>query len=222
MARLACVVAPGFPHHITQRGNRRQQTFFRDDDYQAYLDLVGEWCSAHDVEIWAYYLLLTMCIGLQFGISRWIQTRPLGEVHRRYAYGQLQRGLAWASLAKLIRLVRVGRKLPADAPRTVREIEPSSSRVSRGRQSRYRWSSAAAHARGRDDGVVTVGPLLELAPNWRSFLARVIRDEETKLLRSHEQTGRPLGDDDFLATLEENLGRILKKQKSGPKTLTND
>jgi hypothetical protein len=83
--------------------------------------------------------------------------------------------------------------------------------------SRYRWSSAAAHARGRDDGVVTVGPLLELAPNRRSFLARVIREEDIKLLRSHRQTGRPLGDEAFLATLEKDLGRILSKQKPGPK-----
>ena len=88
--------------------------------------------------------------------------------------------------------------------------------------SRYRWSSAAAHARGRNDGVVRVAPLLELAPNWRSFLARVIREEDIKLLRSHEQTGRPIGDEEFLATLEENLGRILKKQKPGPKKRTNN
>ena len=65
--------------------------------------------------------------------------------------------------------------------------------------------------------MVTVGPLLDLAPNWRSFLARVIREEDIKLLRSHEQTGRPLGEEAFLATLEENLGRILRKQKPGPK-----
>ena len=31
MACMARVVGPGFPHHITQRGNRRQQTFFTDD-----------------------------------------------------------------------------------------------------------------------------------------------------------------------------------------------
>ncbi len=36
MARIARIVAPGYPHHITQRGNRRQQTFFSDDDYRAY------------------------------------------------------------------------------------------------------------------------------------------------------------------------------------------
>ena len=71
--------------------------------------------------------------------------------------------------------------------------------------SRYRWSSAAAHVRGQDDALVQVAPLLKLVPNWRGFLARVIREEDIKLLRAHEQTGRPLGDEEFLATLEQNL-----------------
>jgi len=43
MPRLARVVVPGVPHHVTQRGNRRQQTFFCDDDYEAYLALMAEW-----------------------------------------------------------------------------------------------------------------------------------------------------------------------------------
>ena len=65
--------------------------------------------------------------------------------------------------------------------------------------------------------LVRVAPLLELAPNWRAFLARVIREEDVKLLRAHENTGRPLGDEAFLATLEQDLGRILRRQKPGPK-----
>ena len=39
MARLARIVIPHLPHHVTQRGNRRQQVFFGDDDYRAYLSL---------------------------------------------------------------------------------------------------------------------------------------------------------------------------------------
>jgi len=53
MARIARVVAPGYPHHITQRGNRRQQTFFADDDYKASIELMAEWCLRCGVEIWA-------------------------------------------------------------------------------------------------------------------------------------------------------------------------
>jgi len=35
MSRIARIIAPGIPHHITQRGNRRMETFFCDEDYQA-------------------------------------------------------------------------------------------------------------------------------------------------------------------------------------------
>ena len=44
MARLARLVIPGLPHHITQRGNRRQNTFFNDGDYAAYVELMAETC----------------------------------------------------------------------------------------------------------------------------------------------------------------------------------
>jgi len=51
MARIARVVAGGIPHHITQRGNRRQQTFFCEDDYREYLSLVAEWCFEFAIEV---------------------------------------------------------------------------------------------------------------------------------------------------------------------------
>ncbi len=41
MARLARVVLPGYPHHITQRGNRRQDVFFQDEDYLSFLNWRG-------------------------------------------------------------------------------------------------------------------------------------------------------------------------------------
>jgi putative transposase len=53
MARLARVVVPGHPHHVTQRGNGRARTFFADADYALYRDLLGLHCRAADVEVWA-------------------------------------------------------------------------------------------------------------------------------------------------------------------------
>ena len=41
MARLARSVFAGVPHHVTQRGNGRAQTFFSDDDYALYRDLLA-------------------------------------------------------------------------------------------------------------------------------------------------------------------------------------
>ena len=51
MARLARAVFPGIPHHVTQRGNGRAQTFFCDADYALYRDLLAEHCAAAGVEI---------------------------------------------------------------------------------------------------------------------------------------------------------------------------
>jgi putative transposase len=53
MPRLARAIAIKHPHHITQRGNRKQKTFFNDGDYRTYIDLMAEWCGKNGVEIWA-------------------------------------------------------------------------------------------------------------------------------------------------------------------------
>ena len=57
MARIARVVVPNIPHHIIQRGNRRQQVFFKKSDYKEYKTLMREWCREKGVEIWAYCLM---------------------------------------------------------------------------------------------------------------------------------------------------------------------
>jgi len=53
MARIARVVVPGVPHHVTQRGNRRQPVFFRGGG----LSLVPSADRRAGAEIWAYCLM---------------------------------------------------------------------------------------------------------------------------------------------------------------------
>ena len=57
MARLARVVVPGLPHHVTQRGNGRQRTFFTDADYALYRDLLAQSLKAAGVTCWAWVLM---------------------------------------------------------------------------------------------------------------------------------------------------------------------
>jgi putative transposase len=57
MARVARVVAAGVPHHVVQRGNRRQPVFFSTADYKAYLHLMATWSRREHVEVWAYCLM---------------------------------------------------------------------------------------------------------------------------------------------------------------------
>jgi putative transposase len=41
LARLARIVVPSGPHHVTRRGNGRQQTVFTEQDYALYRELLG-------------------------------------------------------------------------------------------------------------------------------------------------------------------------------------
>ncbi len=216
MARLARVIVPGLPHHITQRGNRRQAAFFGDEDYQCYLELMGQSCRAHQVEIWAYCLMPDHVHLIAVPQSADGLRRAIGEAHRRYTRmvnfragwsGHLWQGRFASFVLDEPYLLTAVRYVELNPVRAGLVNAPS----------RCRWSSAAAHMRGKDDALVRVAPLLKLAPPWRGFLARVICEEDIKLLRAHEHTGRPLGDEEFLATLEQNLGRILRRQKPGPK-----
>jgi putative transposase len=216
MARLARIVAPGLPHYITQRGNRDEQTFFCDEDYLTYIELMSEWCGAHAVEILAYCLMPNHVHLIAVPRSDDGLRRAIGEAHRRYTrlvnLREGQRGHLWQGrFASFV----VDKPYLVTAARYI-ELNPVRAGLVK-TPSRYRWSSAAAHGRGRDDTLVRVAPLLKLAPDWRAALARVVREADIDLLRAHERTGRPLGGEAFLTRLEKRLGRILRRRKPGPK-----
>lgn len=56
MARIARLVVRGIPHHIVQRGNRRQKVFFSDNDRRAYLNLLRIYVKPYGLKLWAYCL----------------------------------------------------------------------------------------------------------------------------------------------------------------------
>ena len=57
MARIARVVVPGLPHHVTQRGNRREPVFFGAEDYRLYRRLIAAAARRAGAQIWAYCLM---------------------------------------------------------------------------------------------------------------------------------------------------------------------
>jgi len=216
MARLARVVAPGVPHHVTQRGNRRQQVFFGDDDYIAYRALLAESCRAAGVAVWAYCLMpnhvhLILTPSDADGLRA-----ALGEAHRRYSrevnLREGWRGYLWQGRFA---------SFPMDEPYVLtgaRYIELNPVRAGLvGRARDWRWSSARAHLSAKDDALVSVRPLLEIAPKWSALLSETLTAEECDVLRSGERTGRPLGSPKFINRLEKRLHRTLAKQKPGRK-----
>ena len=74
----------GVAHHVTQRGNRRQQVFFGDDDYRAYRALLSEGCAAAGVAVWGYCLMPNHVHLILVPSSADGLRAALAEAHRRY------------------------------------------------------------------------------------------------------------------------------------------
>ena len=217
MARLARVVLPGYPHHIIQRGNRRQDVFFGEEDYEAYLSLLKAWCREEGIEIWAWCLMTNhvhLIVKPEKGSNL---SRAIGETHRRYTrlinFRENWRGYLWQGRFA---------SYPMDETWLLRavayvELNPGEAGMVKHAWD-YPWSSVHAHLSGRDErGIVAIEPLLSLMGEWQAYL-----DEMQPMtmpdFERHERTGRPLGDEGFVQLAERLLGREdLRKKKTGPK-----
>ncbi|MBV9548654.1 MAG: transposase [Alphaproteobacteria bacterium] len=216
MARMARVVAPGVPHHVTQRGNRRQKVFFGEEDYLAYRALLAESCAAARVAVWAYCLMPNHVHLILVPRDKDGLRAALADAHRRYSravnFRENWRGYLWQGRFA---------SFPMDenyllaAARYI-ELNPVRARlVERPRD--WPWSSARAHLAGRDDELVQVAPLLERVGGWKAFLGEKLDGAAREAIRASERTGRPLGSAAFVRRLEKKLERPLARQKPGPK-----
>ncbi|HHP7236466.1 MAG TPA: transposase, partial [Desulfobacterales bacterium] len=198
MARMARAVAPEYPHHVTQRGNRRQQTFFNDEDYQAYLGLMSHWSDVHGVQIWAYCLMPNH-VHLIAGPKRKNGlNRAIGEVHRRYTrrvnFREGWRGHLWQGRFSYF----IMQQSYLLARTKYIELNPIRADLVQKPQ-KWPWSNAGPHLKGRDEVLVTVKPLLEMvSTSWKRFLSTNAEDHKIELLKNHERAGRPPGEDVFV------------------------
>ena len=191
------------------------QTFFSEEDYAAYIRLMGEWCQKFGIEIWAYCFMPNHVHLIAVPETEDGLRRGIGEAHRRYSRfinfregwkGHLWQGRFASFPLDENYLLSVARYVEMNPVRARLVREPHS----------WRWSSATAHFTGMDDGLVKVAPLLEMVGDWKNFLYSG-NEEEMAQIRKHERTGRPLGDETFVKKLEALLGRTLKRKKPGPK-----
>jgi len=215
IARLPRLVVTGLPHHVTQRGNGRQQTFFEEGDYALYLDLLADAAEKARAEVWAYCLMPNHVHAIVVPADEDGLRRTFGDLHRRYtAYVNARArrtGHVWQGRfgsvamdeAHLVHALRTVSVIPVRA----RLVE---------RAADWRWSSVGAHLTGKDDRVVRVAPALERVGNFAAFLAEDFDQDEAWLaLRRAESIGRPIGDATWIAALEARTGRTLAPGKRG-------
>jgi len=216
MARIARVVLADIPHHVTQRGNRRQKVFFNEPDYSTYLSILLEFTSLRGVDVWAYCLMPNHVHIVAVPRNPGNLTRAFGEVHRRYTW-LINRRECWTGHLWQGRYA----SFPMDDAHLLlaaRYIEQNPVRAGLcALPEQWRWSSARHHLGLEADPVISQSDLLHtFADDWRGFLAFSANPEEMVLLRRHEGSGRPLGDSAFLKLCESVSGLDLSPRRRGP------
>ncbi len=216
MPRMARLVIPGYPHHITQRGNRGQKTFFEVRDYRAYLELVTELKDEAGVEIWAYCLMPNHVHLVAVPQHKHSLAKLFGAAHRRYArkinvaHGWI--GHLWQG--RFHSFVMDETHLHA----AVRYVELNPVRAGLcSRPDDWRWSSAIAQLHDTPDALVSVAPMRARISDWRGYLSDELTTKNLDVLRRHTRTGRPAGDRMFIEKLEAFTGKRLRRRRPGPR-----
>jgi putative transposase len=210
LPRLARIVVPGAPHHVTQRGNRREQVLFKPSDYHFYREILALAAAEAGTEVWAYCLMpnhvhLILTPSDHDGLRA-----TLAEAHRRYTNLINERngwiGHLWQG--------RFG-SVPMDENHlagAVRYVSLNPVRAGLVRRAEdWEWSSVRAHLAGIDDGLVIVRPILDRYPRFADMLEVMPSGAEMNAIRRAETSGRPLGGKEWL----EPLG--VAPSKRGPK-----
>lgn len=216
MPKMARLVIPDFPHHVTQRGGRGQRTFFEESDYSTYVDILQALKPPARVEVLAYCLMPNHIHVIAVPRDEQGLARLFGTAHHRYARYINERhgwqGHLWQE--RFHSFVMDENHLLA----AVRYVELNPVRAGLcGRAEDWRWSSVRAHLGITVDNLISQSPILEQISDWRAYLDQNVRDDLIEDLRKHTRTGRPAGDEEFLKRLEDMTGRKIRRRKPGPK-----
>ena len=208
MPRMSRIVAPGTPHHITQRGNRRQQTFFADRDYVRYLQLAAEWCGKAEVECWGYCLMPNHVHLILTPKNAESLRAAMAPLHWRYTY-EVNRREGWSGYLWQGRFA----SYPMDSDYFVQAsryvgLNPVRAGLVKRAQD-WPWSSVRAHLNGSDDALVRTEPLrLHVRTDLPRFFETDVAAEAMKKLRAAAMSGRPLGGAAWLKALERSGGAV--------------
>ena len=213
MPRVARIVVPGAVHHVTQRGNNRQDVFFVDDDRRVYLELLGAQAARHGFRIDGYCLMTNHVHVVGAPMRKESLARVMGRTHFLYSqYVNKLHGRSGHLWQNRFYSCAMDDEHASNALCYV-ELNPVRAGIVKAAW-KYAWSSAAAHC-GEDQG----NPLVDVAlwreetsgAEWRAVLKEVAQDREAmETIRRRTYTGRPLGSDSFLSKVEHLVGRRVR------------
>ena len=218
MPRVARRVFPGLPHHIVQRGNRREDVFFSNADRLIYLRWLREYCAFYRVDVLAYCLMTNHVHAVAIPSHEAAFEDLFRSLHTRYAMrvnrvlgssGHVWQGRFFSSVldeSYLYAAVRYVERNPVRAGMVANAAD-------------YRWSSAQAHCGSRRDLLLAaVEPWLpDIAgpSEWSDWLGDNDRPDQLAFLRQSIRRSLPCGNDGFVSELERKVGQSLRPAKMG-------
>lgn len=219
MVRHARIVLPGVAHHVTQRGNDRQDIFFGDEDRRQYLAYLRESAEKEGVALSAYCLMTNHVHLIVTPEREDSLARALGRTHLLYAQyvfkARGRSGHLWQSRFYSCALDE------AHAHNAAAYVELNPVRAAMVELPwEYAWSSAAAHCGvgGDPSSMLDLGRWFEQMPidAWKKTLESIAEaDDAIARLRLYTRTGRPLGDESFLKRVEQALRRLVRPKAVG-------
>jgi len=217
MSRSARIVIPDYPHHLTQRGNNRQDVFFVDSDREVYLEYLLEASERFDLRIDGYCLMtnhIHLVATPNYETSLADAMKRTNQLYAQYVNRMHHRsGHLWQDRFFSCTLGQ------DHFQRALAYVERNPVRARLVRKAwRWRWSSAPAHC-----GIEKKSDLLDISSwkqdisfaRWRQLLEHPDDKRLVSGLRLSTSRGRPLGSDAFIAKLETLLGRRLRPLPRG-------
>ncbi|MFH1847335.1 MAG: transposase [Candidatus Omnitrophota bacterium] len=215
MPRIARIVVTGYPYHITQRGNYKQNTFDNSDDYKKYLLWIKKYCEKYGVLVLTYCLMPNHVHFIVVPEESDSLARTFNVCHMRYSqyYNEKnnQRGHLWQGrfyscvlgenhLYEAVRYVE-------NNPKRARLVEKSED---------WEWSSARAHL-GKGDNYIKLSDIKKYLSigDWNEYLNEKEDSVVLKDIRKNTLTGRPSGRENFITKIEGIVGTRLRALKRG-------
>ena len=222
MPRIARLVLPGLPLHITQRGVNRAAIFLGDQDRLHFRSVLQDAFIEHGVDLHAYvlmdnhvHLLATASDAPALGRAM----RLMGQHYVRYfnhRYGRI--GTLWQGRFKSC-LVQDDRHLM----QVIRYIELNPVRAAMvDAADAYRWSSVHGHL-GIPDPLLTLHPVylataatpVQRSAQHRAWLGEAIHDETLANIRRYIAQERAFGNPRFQQMVEKTLGQHASYRPGG-------
>ncbi len=206
MSKPERIVVAGLPHHVTHRGNHREEIFRESEDYQTYIRLLRKAIERYEVRLWSYALMpnhvhLVVVPNRAESLPRaihWAHGMYAQYFNARWALvGHLWQGRYRSSAMDehhLLNGIRYVERNPVRAG-LVRRAED------------YSWSSAAARCGLKHDTLISDDlPLIGVVSDWSAWLAGAETDQELSRMRDCSERGYPLGSEDFVRQIEQQTG----------------